>query len=152
MTVPFASGSCQCGQVRYELLEEPIGSWVCYCTECQKVGAGTQTFTIGVYRKDFILRQGELKQWDRISDAGVKNRANFCGVCGNRIFHEDPDAPEIIRLKTGTLENVDILPDAHLWTVRAPSWIRIPVDALNYETQPTAEEFFAAIKLRRGGT
>lgn len=151
MTKPFASGSCQCGQIEYDILKEPFGVWVCYCSECQKVGAGSHTVTIGILREDFILQKGKLAHWDRLSDAGVKNRANFCGVCGNRIFHENPDAPEKVRLKTGTLEAIELTPEAHLWTIRAPSWIRIPEDTLNYKTQPTVEKFFEAIERKRDG-
>ena len=29
-------GSCLCGQVRFEVTEQPVGASYCHCTRCQK--------------------------------------------------------------------------------------------------------------------
>lgn len=148
----FITGSCQCGAVRFEVREEPLGPWVCHCLECRKVSAGALTTTVAVRREAFVLLAGELAQWERVSDAGVVNRAHFCPTCGNRIYHENPAAPERIRLKTGTFDaEVQAEPLAHLWACRAASWVRMAPSALVYETQPELAEFFAALEEMRAG-
>ncbi len=34
------TGGCQCGAVRYELLEKPTGAHLCHCRMCQKQFGG----------------------------------------------------------------------------------------------------------------
>ncbi len=148
----FITGSCQCGAVRFEVLEEPLGPWVCHCLECRKVSAGPMTATVAVRREAFALTSGALAQWERGSDSGAVNRAHFCPVCGNRIYHDNPAAPEILRLKTGAFDvEVQGEPLAHLWAKRAASWVKIAPGALVYDEQPVLDEFFAALEEMRAG-
>lgn len=80
----------------------------------------------------------------------ARNTAHFCPQCGVRIFHENPDAPDHIRVKAGTLDNArDLVPDAQVWTGSAAAWIDIPEDALRYEKQGDIAEIVAAITARR---
>jgi hypothetical protein len=69
-----------------------------------------------------------------------------------RIFHENPDAPDHIRVKAGTLDNArELVPDVHVWTGSAAAWIDIPAGALRYEKQGDLAEIVAAINARRAG-
>jgi len=146
------SGSCQCGQARYEIAGEDLGLAICYCTECQKMSTGIATYSMGVPRSAFRLTAGTLKQWTRMADSGARNTAHFCPRCGVRIFHENPDAPDHIRVKAGTLDNArELVPDVHVWTGSAAAWIDIPEDALRYEKQGDLAEILAAITARRAG-
>lgn len=144
------SGSCQCGQARYEIDGPDLGLAVCYCTECQKMSTGFATYSMGVPRSAFRLTSGTLRQWTRMADSGAKNTAHFCPQCGVRIFHENPDAPDRIRVKAGTLDNArELVPDVHVWTGSAPAWIDIPEGALRYEKQGELSEILAAVAARR---
>jgi len=144
------SGSCQCGQARYEIEGEALGLAICYCTECQKMSTGIATYSMAVPRSAFRLTSGTLKQWTRMADSGARNTAHFCPQCGVRIFHENPDAPDHIRVKAGTLDNArELVPDVHVWTGSAAAWIEIPEDALRYEKQGDLAEIMAAIAKRR---
>jgi len=144
------SGSCQCGQVRCEIEGEELGLAICYCAECQKMSTGIATYSMAVPRSAFRLTSGTLKQWTRMADSGARNTAHFCPQCGVRIFHENPDAPDHIRVKAGTLDNArELVPDVHVWTGSAAAWIEIPEDALRYEKQGDLAEIMAAIAKRR---
>lgn len=123
---------------------------MCTCTECQKLSSGIASFGIVVQRDDFHIVSGECKQWERGSETGKRNIAHFCPDCGNRIFHEDPDAPETIRLKLSTLSDHGTLePEAYVWLRSAPAWMTIPAGALAYDMQPPLEELTKAIEDRR---
>ena len=140
-------GSCQCGAIQYQVDGELLATLMCYCTECHKVSAGYGTMTVLINQSNFHLTKGALKVWQRSSDSGNLNRAHFCGDCGNRIYHQNPDKPDIIRLKTGTLANsASYTPQAHLWLKSAPSWVVIPEDTLTFETQPSLADLLALIK------
>ena len=148
---PFARGQCQCGEIAFEIVEAPLATWVCYCTECQKLSAGVQSTTMGVPAEHFRLTRGRLKTSQRGSDSGRINEAHFCGTCGNRIYHLDPDHPEELRVKTGALEDQSLVnPEAHLWLRSKPAWVPVPPGGVEYQTQDTAEAMLAAIEARRG--
>lgn len=141
-----ASGACQCGGITYEVTGPPIATYVCYCTECCKLSAGVQSVTMVLPRESLVLKTGTLKQWERLSDEGRRNLAHFCPDCGNRIYHEDPDAPALVRLKTGTLDDQSgVLPLLHFWTIRKPDWLPLPAEGIVYEKQDTAENVLAAL-------
>ncbi|WP_211826065.1 GFA family protein [Kistimonas asteriae] len=143
-------GSCQCGNVRYEIPANYIALVACYCTECQKASSGVGTYSMLLPSNAFQLISGQLKSWERTSAVGTRNMAHFCPDCGNRIYNVNPDAPDIIKLKAGTLEQAArLVPDAHVWLKSAPGWITIPEDALAYDTQPSIEEGLQDLQQKR---
>lgn len=143
-------GSCQCGNVKYEVSDDYLALAACYCTECQKVSTGIGGYSMFVAKDNFDLISGELSRWECASDIGTRNIAHFCPTCSNRIYSESPDTPGMIRLKAGTFENANTLePDAHVWMKSAPGWGRLPEGALAFYTQPSIEEGLQAISERR---
>ena len=144
---PYATGSCQCGHVTYEVLSPPLATYVCYCGECQKLSAGVASTTMAIERNALKVAPESLKQFERKGHGGTRNIAHFCPDCGNRIYHENPAEPATIRLKTGTLDNPEIVqPLMHLWTIRKPAWLPLPEGGLIYETQEAPAEMLAALQ------
>jgi hypothetical protein len=143
------NGSCQCGHVTFEVKAPPLALAACFCTECQKVSGGFGTYSMFVPAQAFELLSGEMHQWRRGSDTGSTSIAHFCPHCSNRIFHQDPDIPELLRIKAGNLDNAkSLVPDLYVWMRSAPSWIQPPEGSLCYDTQPTREEAQAAMAAR----
>ena len=148
---PIATGSCQCGRVSDELHLPPLATYVCYCSECQKLSAGVASTNMAVLRDSLRIEQKSLKQFERAGHGGTRNLAHFCPDCGNRIYHENPDQPEMLRLKTGTLDDQGrVKPVMHVWTFRKPAWLPLPENGLVYETQDTPAEMLAALQLHLG--
>jgi hypothetical protein len=54
-------GSCQCGQVTYEVTEKPLAMFACHCIECQKLSASAYSTTMFL-RADALHVTGELKR------------------------------------------------------------------------------------------
>ena len=132
-----ATGTCQCGKVHYRVNKPPLVTVVCHCTDCQKVSAGAFSMTMFIKREDFEVLRGELAAFDRPADSGNVARCYFCPSCSNRIYHENPEKPEMVRLKPGTLDNTNILrPDMHVWTRSKQDWVELPSDIPCYEQQP----------------
>jgi hypothetical protein len=95
-----------------------------------------------VKREDFELIRGELAAFDRPSASGNTSRCYFCPTCSNRIYHENPDQAEVIRVKPGTLDDTSIIkPEMHVWTKGAQSWIDLS-DMPCYEEQPDRTTLF----------
>lgn len=142
MVAPYRGG-CQCGKIRYELRAEPLTLYACHCTECQKQSASAFGMSMPVPRESVRILQGELKQWSRSSASGREVICFFCGECGTRLFHQPTRNPHITNIKPGTLDDTRWLrPIGNLWTRSAQPWIRCNEEMLNYDGQPTADEFF----------
>ncbi len=90
--------TCQCGQVSYKLLAPPKKVLACHCTHCQKLSTSPFSVTAIIDAGD-IEFAGEMKEWSRSSDSGNANNAKFCPGCGNRVYHYNPAAPDVIKLK-----------------------------------------------------
>ena len=113
MTYPI-EGSCQCGGVKYRLLEPPLKVVACHCKQCQKLSTSAFNIT-ALVNANAVEFEGVMADWSRCSDSGNINAAKFCPVCGNRIYHFNPAIPETIKLKPANLSDTSILnPTTHL--------------------------------------
>lgn len=144
MKIP-AKGSCQCGNINYEVTEQPLVTVACHCSDCQKLSTSAFSVSIIMKRSGFEVT-GNLKSWERPTDAGGVAVCWFCPDCGNRIYHENPAMQEFIRLKPGTLEDTSALkPQAHVWTCRQQPWMAKINDLPKIEKQPDVATAMAAI-------
>lgn len=128
-------GACQCGKIRYQLLAPPLKVIACHCKECQTLSTSAFSITMMVNAESMKFT-GEMNEWERSSDSGNRNLARFCPNCGNRIYHINPDQPEIVKLK-GRLENSDsVQPTAHIWLSEKQDWFEVPDNVETHDTQP----------------
>src|SRR5690242_19233080 len=118
------SGGCQCGAIRYEILDEPKTLYLCHCTQCQRQSSSAFGMSLTVARSSLRIT-GAPKSWTRDADSGKAVVCLFCGECGTRLFHDRPSAADVINVKAGTLDDTSWLaPVGHLWTKSAQAWVR----------------------------
>ena len=142
-----ARGSCQCGNVQYQIVEDPLITYNCHCRECQKLSTSAFSLSMLLMRSGLEILSGDLQSWERPADSGSTALCWFCPTCGNRIYHENPAAPELIRLKPGTLEDTSELnPVAHLWTCREQPWMKRISELPRMETQPDLAAALEAVR------
>ncbi|EGU47910.1 hypothetical protein VII00023_06227 [Vibrio ichthyoenteri ATCC 700023] len=137
MTYPI-SAQCQCGQVSYRLKAAPQMVAACHCTECQKLATAPFSVTALVRAEDIDF-YGEMGEWSRPAESGNVNSAKFCTGCGNRIYHFNPQAAELIKLKLKPVNLTDqsiFSPTLHLWVKQKQSWFTIPDGVEVCDTQP----------------
>ena len=140
------TGSCQCGHVGYQITSEPIVTYACHCTDCQVLSTSAFSITMLLKREAFELSSGDLKSIQRPTAAGGIAVCWFCPKCGNRIYHENPDLPAIIRFKPSTLKNAArFQPEVHIWTCREQPWLSQISDHRRLERQPSPSEAAKAI-------
>ncbi len=129
-------GSCQCGEVTYELLAPPLMVAACHCKECQKLSTSAFSITAMV-NTDSVKFKGEMKDWSRNSDSGNISAAKFCPSCGNRIYHFNPNEPDKIKLKPSNLSDTRIInPTVHVWVSEKQDWFQIPDGVKTFDKQP----------------
>ena len=85
MTQTHWIGGCQCGAVRYELLEKPTGAHICHCRMCQKAFGNFFAALVGLPRDKFRLTRGEISNFR--SSAEVQR--GFCKDCGTPLTFDD---------------------------------------------------------------
>ena len=103
-------GSCQCGEVHYQIKGEPLVLYRCHCTECQKQSGSGFGMSMWVRNDDFKILRGSLKHFHRIADSGGKMECFFCSNCGVRIYHKTLNKKrDYIVLKPGTLHDTQAL-------------------------------------------
>jgi hypothetical protein len=135
MNVPI-NGSCQCGAVTFTLRTEPLLTYACFCTSCQKRTGSA--FSMGlIVPADALDVSGELTAWSRTSDKGHTNTRYSCADCGNIIYGIDDTGMNLAKLQAGLLEDTcDIEPEVYLFGRSKQRWVNLPAKARPFDTQP----------------
>ena len=127
------TGRCQCGEIRYESIGEPIALYICHCLECQKQSASAFGISLDVPKIGFRVTQGIPNYWSRTTDSGKKLRCLFCSTCGSRLWHEPESMQGAISIKVGSLdEPIDLTNAIHVWVKRKLLGIVIPEEAKQF--------------------
>ena len=136
-------GSCQCGEVQYQIKGEPLVLYRCHCTECQKQSGSGFGMSMWVRNDDFEIFRGSLKHFHRIADSGGKMECFFCSNCGVRIYHKTLNKKrDYIVLKPGTLHNTQALhPTADIWLKSKQAWFIPPDETDHFEGPQDFKEF-----------
>src|ERR1700730_17216899 len=82
-----SEGGCQCGEIRYRLVGEPVWLAVCHCNECKRQSGGVFGMSLRMQKADVELIKGQPKCCTRPADSGNLVACYFCGTCGNRLWH-----------------------------------------------------------------
>jgi hypothetical protein len=135
MKIPL-SGSCQCGAVTYTVNAEPVFTYACHCSSCQKRTGSA--FSLGlVIATESLAVKGALTPWSRTSEEGNTNTRYSCASCGNIIYGIGDSNPELAKLQSGTLEDTsEVEPEVHMWTARKQPWVTLSCRVPQFETQP----------------
>ena len=100
MTVRLAS--CCCGQLRAEVLGEPISVSVCHCYACQRrTGSvfGAQSY----FARESVAVNGKGTQFVRVGDEGGRFTFTFCPKCGSTVFYVEEGDEQHIAIPVGAL-------------------------------------------------
>jgi hypothetical protein len=138
-------GSCLCGGIRYRLSAEPGDFGYCHCASCRKAGGSGHSANAPIARADFHVAQGGELLREYESSPG-KVRA-FCSRCGSPIYAYQRAAPDVLRLRLGSLDTpFQRRPLAHTWVSDKAPWEPIDDDLPQFDT------FAPPTLLRRRGT
>ena len=112
-----------CGAVRYTCKSEPVTTVVCHCRDCQK-HTGSAFATAMFFLKLDIDISGELKSFDKATDAGNVMTRTFCNTCGSHITEFSTGYPEHVVVHAGTLDDpTRVNPNSQCWTPKTLHWI-----------------------------
>jgi len=130
------TGRCLCGAVRWESAQPPIVTRVCWCRECQYIGAGSGTVNACFPTAAFAVT-GETGTYRSVADSGNSMRRRFCPLCGTALFSEAESRPHLIFVRVGTFDDPNLAePAMTIWTSSAPRWACIDPALPLVEKQP----------------
>jgi hypothetical protein len=128
-------GSCLCGAIHYEINHEIDSVLLCHCSRCRKANGSAFAANAPVPTKDFRIVQGEAQLSVFRTAEGVQRL--FCSVCASPIISRRENAPEVVRLRIGTLDTpLGIKPSAHIFTASKAEWLCIHDDLPQYAERP----------------
>jgi len=128
-------GSCLCGTVKYGLNADISQILLCHCSRCRKAtGSAFAALTL-VRAEDFKFLAGEhaVKHFDSAPGVG----RYFCQACGSPLFTKRENAPELLRLRIGTLDTkLPATPTAHVFVASKSEWFEICDSHPQYAERP----------------
>ncbi len=130
------TGGCLCGAVRYRIEAEPLVVRTCWCTDCQKLAAGSATVNV-VFPAEAVHLEGALRDFASTAASGNLMHRGFCPTCGTPVTTGSDARPHLLGIRAGTLDDPEIgKPQITIWTSSAPSWAPIDPSVPQEAKQP----------------
>lgn len=113
------SGSCLCGEVRFEVSGSFDRFYLCHCSYCRKDTGSAHAANL--FSSSATLRWLAGKSAVRtFSLPGTRHRRAFCAVCGSALPCTDGG---MLAVPAGSLDSdVPIPPDAHIFAASKAGW------------------------------
>ena len=119
MTSSSVTGSCFCGEVKFEI-ELPT-SWCghCHCSMCRRPHGASFVTWVGVPTERFKVTSGE--QNITRFQSSEKGTRTFCKICGSQMFCQTQ--PEEMDVALAALHGkIDRDPDTHFYFDSRAAW------------------------------
>jgi hypothetical protein len=134
------TGGCTCGDVRYELAEDPIFQLVCHCADCQKASGSAFAEILVVAADRLSITGSEAKFFAVKAESGRIMNRGFCGKCGSPLMIRRAETPQVAFLHAGSLDDASVFKaNAEVFTCRARA-LTNPVEGVaRFDKGPPAD-------------
>ena len=130
----FHSGSCLCGEVRFEIEGDFERFYLCHCKHCRKDTGSAHAANLfsSTARLGWVSGQDKATLYRLPS---TRHARCFCSICGSAL----PYALDgMLVVPAGSLDTaLDATPDAHLFVSRKAQWDSKLEGILAYELFPS---------------
>ncbi len=129
-------GGCQCGDVRYRLLGEPVMTALCHCTMCRRANAAPVVA--------WAMYEASCVEFTRapptIYESSPGARRGFCARCGTPISFTADYILGLVDITIGSLDWPEaVAPAFHYWESKRLPWLELGDELPRYaEFPPTA--------------
>ena len=120
-----ATGSCLCGDVRYEVRGPLRDILFCHCENCRRAHGNFSAYS-SCRREDLVVTgAGPLRWYHTDTDVTPNVQRGFCPRCGSSLFW-DPQGYEYVYLSAGTLDPPTGIKGAgHIWLSEAGDYYEV---------------------------
>lgn len=135
----FATGHCQCGQVKYTISAAPVRMAQCHCDDCRR-SSGTGHISNAFFKKDDVVIDGDTSSHESVTDSGATLTRYFCPECGSRLFGTNNNNANLISVTAGTVDNSEwFKPDLVVYRRSKPDWDLMDGDIATFDAMPPAK-------------
>ncbi|WP_297576854.1 GFA family protein [uncultured Deefgea sp.] len=129
-------GGCLCGNVRYAYSGPILDANYCHCTDCRRVTGSAFNVGVRIRAAEFIITQGEVREFTKQGDSGNSLTRHFCGNCGSPLYTSSPLHDDFLFIKAGSLDDSSaIVPTDQSWISSAVSWANISPDLPQHQKE-----------------
>jgi len=133
------NGDCLCGGVRIEVSGKVGPVVYCHCSRCRKASGTAFGANADVRLKYWRVLAGEDLIREFESSPGVFRA--FCGRCGSPIYSRRANAPDVLRLRLGILnDDPGRRSLAHFWVGSKAAWFDIADTLPQFAAGPAEHE------------
>lgn len=128
-------GGCLCGALRYRVRGNPLNTFVCHCTFCQRRTGSAFSLVIVFGDGQVEMSGSTITEYEHRSDESHRwVRLQFCNRCGTTVSGTLEHAPGARVISGGTFDDPNWLRlDHHIWTRSAQHWMAFPTDVERFE-------------------
>lgn len=115
------SGSCLCGAVRFEIIGEFAGFYLCHCARCRKDTGSAHAANLfsTTARLQWLSGEDRISRFDL---PGTRHGRSFCSRCGSALPSLQQGG-ELLVVPAGSLDDDPaIRPTAHIFLADKASW------------------------------
>ena len=107
-TMATLQGGCLCGAIHYHSDATPSKMIASDCRHCQKQAGAAIAISVGV-RSDSLQVEGlRPSVYEDIRDSGTVFLRSFCPNCGTPLFSESNEHPDLVFIKTASLDDPSV--------------------------------------------
>ena len=139
----MVTGSCLCGEVRWEIDGRLTAIQICHAKRCQKATGSAFAAEVAAKRARFRWVAGEdrISRWEAppplLREPPPYRRA-FCSSCGSPV-PVDVEGAEYIGMHAGVLDDPDTTAFRHIFLDQKAAWHAVADDGLErYDERPPA--------------
>jgi hypothetical protein len=126
--MPTREAACHCGQLRLQVIGEPLAVSICNCLACQRRTGSAFGMQAG-FKKEQVEVNGRFHDYARISDeADQKEHVfHFCPDCGSQVFYTEPTDPDLVVVSVGSFADPSFpQPTESGYDSRRHPWVGLP--------------------------
>jgi len=108
------NGSCLCGAIKFTISGKIKNIVYCHCSLCRKAQGSAFATNGNVEVKNFNFLSGQ----DNLTtyQSSETQKKLFCKTCGSPIMSKNTQAPDMVRIRLGTIESdINEYPEAHIF-------------------------------------
>ena len=131
------SGGCQCGDIRFEALSDPLFAGHCSCRDCQ-MASGAGHSTIAAFpRAALKVTSGTTTKYTSKGDSGGDVTREFCPRCGSRLFSSSVVNANLLMVSASALDDPSVIkPQAAIFRKSAQPWDHVDPALPAFDTTP----------------